>query len=81
MSGLDEIFAVDFADVGVCRVYELRNSCFEALGEEDEGFALTHTVVGFEPEDHFGEGDSEGIFGWFLDAGGHDVCIVFDAGP
>ena len=47
--GLSEVFAVDFADVGVCRVYELRDARFEASGEEDEGFALTHTVVGFEP--------------------------------
>ena len=47
--GLSEVFAVDFAEVGVSRVYELRNSCFEALGEEDECLALAHAVVGFEP--------------------------------
>ena len=78
---LDEVLFVDFADVRVGGIDELGYSGFEALGEEDEGFTLGHSVVGFEPEDHFGEGDAECIFGWLLDAGRHDVRIVFDARP
>ena len=78
---LDEVLFVDFADVRVGGIDELGYSGFEALGEEDEGFTLGHSVVGFEPEDHFGEGDAECIFGWLFDAGRHDVRIVFDARP